>query len=100
MKTIQYKRKRLIPRPLLVVLCMFLIVQVVVANRLATSGITIAQMETEIATLTDENHELKEKVASESALTSLRTKAKNQGFTQASQPVFLTKDLPVALELH
>lgn len=85
-------------RLLLLLTGILLVFQVVASNRLATVGMSIAQAELDINELTQENNDLRQEIASASALLTIREKAKAFGFTKTTQPVYYHKDLPVALE--
>ncbi len=77
-----------------------LVVQVIVSNRLATSGSTIDKVESEIGVVTQANQSLEEKIASYSALSTLKAKAEALGFIKPVAPQYLSPELPVALDLH
>jgi len=77
-----------------------LILQVIVSNRLATTGLKISQIETNIEKLRQGNADLNQQIASASALLTIQDEAKKLGFVKTSKPVYLSQDLPVALDLH
>ncbi|HCM37686.1 MAG: hypothetical protein UV61_C0002G0239 [Candidatus Gottesmanbacteria bacterium GW2011_GWB1_43_11] len=82
------------------VVVVLLLIQVIVSNRLATSGHDITRIEQEIQTVNEENQLYAEKIASASALMAIADKAKQLGFVTPVNPIFLTRDLPVALNLQ
>jgi cell division protein FtsL len=77
-----------------------LILQVVVSNRLATTGIKIAKIETDIEQLTQENADIKQQIASASALRTIQSKAKQLGFTQTVKPIYLDSAPKVAIGMQ
>lgn len=75
-----------------------LLLQVIVSNTLATAGMEMSEIEKDISKFSYENGLLEEKIASASSLMTLSTKAKEIGFTKTASPIFLARDLPVALD--
>lgn len=103
----QYTREinKLNPRPrtklarlLLILTAVLLVFQVIASNRLATVGLRISQAEQDITGLTEDNNDLRQEIASASALMTIQEKAKVLGFTKTARPVYYQKDLPVALD--
>ncbi len=80
------------------IIVFLLVAQVVISNRLATSGIKINHTESEISRLSNENIMLSEKIASASAIFTIKQKALQLGFVKQIKPVYLSEDIPVALE--
>ncbi|RJR15544.1 hypothetical protein C4579_01875 [Candidatus Microgenomates bacterium] len=89
-----------LPRLLTIISVVLMVLQVIVSNRLANMGLQISQTDTEIQSITQENTDLRQKIASASSLLTLEEKAQELGFVIPSQPVYLSKDLPVALDLR
>lgn len=83
----------------LFVIIILLIAQILVSNRYAVSGSKLNELEKQIHAVSDNSELLREKIASASALSTLRTKAADMGYNRKVLPVFLTKELPVALKL-
>ncbi len=95
------KRKRHpLPKLFVGIVIFLLVLQVVVSNRLSTAGIELNRIENDVRNLTQENEILEERIASASALLTLKEKAFEPGFTRQVSPVFLAHDLPVALDLR
>lgn len=90
----------LLPIALGIVVICLLVIQVLVSNRLATSGSTIDQVESQIGEISQTNSALEEKIASYSAFTTLKIRAEALGFIKPVTPVYLSPDLPVALDTH
>ena len=80
--------------------CFLLFIQVLVSNRLATTGYQINKIEGNIEDITSDNEPLKEKIASASAFITLKIKAEQLGFTKSISPAFFSHILPVALNGH
>ena len=79
------------------VVCLLLFAQVIVSNRLATTGYQMNEIETDIEATSENNELLKEQIASASALTTIQIKAEKLGFNRPVRPTFLDHTLPVAL---
>lgn len=73
-----------------------IIIQVIVANRLTTVGLTLTNLEKQKNNLNEENNLLERKVATFSAMTNIAQKAAEAGFTKAVT-YYLTPQFPVAL---
>ena len=73
-------------------------VQVVVSNRLSTTGLALGKLEESISEYKNENTVLKEKVLIVSSLTYIASSAAKLGFVQTKTPVFLSTPLPLALK--
>lgn len=82
------------------IIFLLLIIQVVVSNRISTSGLEINRLQEEIEYANEENRILNEKIASASSLLVLKGKAITQGFAKNSIPLYLSSDLPVAFDLR
>ncbi len=94
------KRHFPIQKYLLGLILILLFIQVLVSNRLATTGTVIIDTESKIADLTQQNSNLREKIASASALVTIKQKAVALGLDQQIKPIYLSEKLPVALDLR
>lgn len=86
-------------RFLWITIVILLVLQVWVSNRLASSGSKMVKVEEDIESVSHENSQLTEKIASASALLTIKTKAAQLGFERTAKPVFLHPKQPVALDL-
>lgn len=68
---------------------------VIVSNTYVTSGKTLAQLEQDIAALSEHNEDLRQHIASASALRTIEDKARNLGFDKTAT-IFIPSKLPVA----
>lgn len=84
-------------KTILVLNIILLFLQVLVANRLTTAGLTLSQMDNEVMTLRDENEFLERKIATFSSLVSVSQKAAEAGYTKPKL-YYLVAEIPVALE--
>jgi len=74
------------------------IIEVVVANRLATTGHELYKADGVISAMRDENELLRQKVASASAITTIRVKAEELGMVPVQNVLSFTQaDFSVAL---
>jgi cell division protein FtsL len=73
------------------------ITQVVISNRLSTTGIELEKIQSEIAKYKKENTLMKEKVLEASSLLNVSQKAKALGFVESKSQVYLSDPLPLAL---
>lgn len=89
-----------VPRLLGAVALSLIVIQVIISNQLATTGLHSAEVETKIQTFVSENADLRQQIASASALRTIESKAHELGFTHPVKPVYLSTDLPVALDLR
>lgn len=89
-----------LPTLLGVIVLGLLVFQVIVSNRLATSGLKITVLENEISELNKANSLYSEKIASASALTTIRVRARELGFVKTITPVYFSQDEPVAFDLR
>ncbi len=77
----------------------FLVVgQVIVSNKLSTSGMVLDNLSRETAVLAEKNAVLKTELASASSLTHLSQKAKEKGFIKDSSPLVLVAGQTFALK--
>lgn len=89
------KSKKSLPLFVTVCVIVLLVIQVIVSNSLATNGIKISQMDTDIQDLQEKNSQLQETVASAAALMTVKEKAVQLGFVK-SKPIFLESGAHVA----
>ena len=73
------------------------ITQVVISNRLSTTGIELEKIQSEIAKYKKENTLLEEKVLEASSLMNISKKAESLGFVESKSQIYLTNPLPLAL---
>lgn len=74
------------------------IVQVAVSNMLATSGLFLDRLNTEIEYYEMENSKLFEKLLLKSSLTEVASEAANVGFVGRKSQIVLTNQPPIALK--
>ncbi len=84
----------------LVVIGLLLSAQIFVSNQLASYGERLAKTEQEITRLREINLQLRNQVASASAMLTLKQKAFELGFVENATPVYFSPEFPVALEAH
>ena len=72
------------------------VVQVIVANSIATHGVEIANMQNEIKKIKRENFVIKEKILQKSSLTEIASKAGQLGFVRGNKNIYLSTPLPLA----
>lgn len=89
-------KKMLLPIILNGIVILLLLAQVIVSNRLATTGSNMNSLEEEIQTLAQQNKLLDEQIASNSALLTLKQRSVILGFTKTIKPIFLSQEPPVA----
>lgn len=80
---------------IILIIFTLLLIQVIVANRLTSDGITLNRLESEGGAISEENQLLEREIATSSSLTKIAVKAEEAGFTKA-QPLFLVPEVPVA----
>jgi cell division protein FtsL len=73
------------------------VTQVVISNRLSTTGIELEKIQSEIAKYKKENTLMEEKVLAASSLLNISKKAKALGFVESKSSVYLSNPLPLAL---
>lgn len=74
------------------------IVQVVVSNKLSTTGIELENLQSQINKYKKENTILEEKVLEASSLINVSKKAKDLGFVEAKSQIYLSSPLPLAIK--
>lgn len=74
------------------------VLQVVVSNRLSTSGILLDKLEKEIDTYEKENYALKEELYTLASLTQIASSAGSFGFVGKRHEVVLMGQPPIALK--
>lgn len=93
-------KRLLVPYLLSGSVILLILIQIVLSNHLALAGRDIKLIETQIQDLTQENTELSEKVASDSALLTINAKAQNLGFVKTIKPLYLSETQAMAHETH
>lgn len=85
-------------KPLILGIFFFLIaVQVYLLNSISTNGSKLNVLENEITTISKENDDLEEAIASASSVTTISTKAHLIGLTVSPTSLAIQNPLPVAL---
>lgn len=74
------------------------IVQIVVSNRLSTTGIALGTIEEDLKQYKEKNALLEEKVLVTSSLTSIASSASSMGFVEKNSRIVLVDSLPLALK--
>lgn len=74
------------------------VVQVIVSNRLSTTGTILGKLQDDISQYKKENAILREKVLVTSSLDHIASSAAELGFTQIKTHVFLSAPVPIALQ--
>lgn len=74
------------------------IVQVVISNRLSTSGIELSKLNEQIKSYRKENYILSEKLLIATSLTEVASNAAKIGFIDRSEHVYLNTPLPLAVK--
>ncbi len=72
------------------------ITHVIVSNGFVTSGKTLVDLERDITAFKEKNDDLRQQIASASALLTIEQKAKELGFEKSTATVFIPSRLPVA----
>lgn len=74
------------------------VVQVVISNRLSTSGIELSKLNEQIKSYKKENYILSEKLLIATSLTKIASNASRIGFVDKSEHVYLNTSLPLAVK--
>lgn len=72
------------------------VLQIIISNRLASYGKKISKLSDQTKEMNLANERIKKKIASSSALTTLTAKAKDLGFTQKANVIYLDELYSVA----
>lgn len=72
------------------------VVQVVVSNRLSTTGLELAKMQEEMKLYKNENALLSERLLEASSLTQIASKAAELGFVEARSLIVVSAHVPIA----
>lgn len=81
---------------ILIVIVFLSIVQVVVSNRIATTGVTLSKLSEEVGAYRKQNAILREEILFSSSLMHIASEAANLGFVQAESEFVLTSLPPLA----
>ena len=84
------------PKLFILTVLLLLVVQVLVSNRLSTTGERITKIDEEIEKIEEENDSLEKEIASSSSLLILRERASLLGFQKTALTFNLFEKLPVA----
>jgi hypothetical protein len=90
------RKARILIAVILFVVIALSIMQVVVANSIATHGIELAHMQSEIKKIKRENFVIREKILQKSSLTEIASRAGELGFVRSTKNVYLSAPLPLA----
>lgn len=74
------------------------VLQIIVSNRLSTTGIYIEKIENEVASYEKDNSLLREKIYNTSSFTTIASRASEMGFTDKTADVLLSSPLPFAIK--
>lgn len=83
---------------MLVLLIACSLTQISVSNNLATQGITLAKIQTEIDATKQQNMILAEQLYTASSYTHIASQAATLGFVEAKAPIFISNQTPIALK--
>lgn len=72
------------------------LVQIVISNRLSTTGVTLGKLHDEIAFYKTENTILAEKLLVATSLNRIASSAAEIGFAEAKTPIVFSEGLPIA----
>ena len=97
MKKKQTKKFVNLVRFFLFFILLLALVQIYVSYRLATAGKQVAGLENEALKIRDENQELQEEISYLGSLAVVSEKAHQLGFKTTQEVVYLTPEVPVAL---
>lgn len=89
-------KKQIKPYTIFVLVAVLAVLQIIISNRLSNYGKKISILGEQTNQLLLENERVKKKIASSSALTNLTQRAKELGFTQKAQIVYLDELYSVA----
>lgn len=88
----------LIIASLVFVILVLSVVRISVANRIATSGIELQSIETQVASLRKENLILQEKLLTVSSFTQIASRAGELGFVPSKANLVISSGIPVAIK--
>lgn len=92
------KRPVFIISSLLFIIVVLSVTRVALVNSISTTGIELANLETEMKAQKKQNELLKEQYLQASSFTNIEAKAKELGFVEAKTQVYLSEPLPLALK--
>lgn len=72
------------------------VVQVVVSNRIVTTGVTLGKLQDELNRYKTENDQLLEKILIASSYTHIEDIVSSQGFVETKSPYVLSSPVPLA----
>lgn len=73
------------------------VVQIIVSNRLSTTGIALGKIDQKVNMYNQENEKLREQLLTMSSLTQIASVASSLGFVSNKSQVVLTAPLPIAI---
>ncbi len=71
-------------------------IQVILSNNLSTTGIALAQLESEVAEYQRQNALLRETILIETSLTKIASYAASLGFSQGISEIVVSGSVPIA----
>lgn len=83
---------------LIISIAILSVLQVLISNRLSTSGIELSKLNEQIKSYKKENYILSEKLFIATSLTSVASNASQIGFVENSEQVYLNAPLPLAVK--
>ena len=90
------KKPILIITLLIVIILLLTITRAIVSNSLATSGVGLSKLTTEIDTYQRETAILEEKILKKSSFTNLKEEAGKQGYETVTSQIVMSSPLPIA----
>lgn len=90
------KKPALIITSLLILIVVLSLVRTIVSNSLSISGITLGEMEEELAQIKTQNLVISEKYLLKAALTNVASEASQLGFVESKTNLVLSGKLPLA----
>lgn len=91
------KKTGLFITSLVLIIIVLSVVQVVVSNRLSTTGIELSSLQNDLKTYKKENSILSEKILIASSFVNIDAIAKDSGFVKNKSVLFVSTPLPIAL---
>lgn len=81
---------------LIIVVVLLSFMRVVVSNRISTSGVVLGKLNDQVQNLKIENDLLEEKLLTMSSLTNIASEAAKLGFSEKTDSLVLSNNLPIA----
>jgi len=90
------KKKTILPKIIGFLAVSLGLIQIIIANQTASSGLKVKNFDETVNILESENRRLENQIAKETSLTVIYKKAKSLGFKTQASFIFYTSPLPVA----